>query len=105
MDTPASLIKGARLAAGLTQRALAARAGTAQSVIARIESGVTSPSWDTLQRIVAATGHSLVADIEPATIGSTHMMDDVARILALSPEDRLRELAAIDRFALHARRA
>jgi uncharacterized protein len=68
IDTPAEIVKSARLAAGLTQRALAERAGTAQSVIARIETAATSPSWDTLDRLVAATGHSLVVSIEPAAI-------------------------------------
>ncbi len=106
MDRSAEILRTARLVAGLTQRALAERAGTAQSVIARIETGVTSPSWDTLERLVAATGHSLVVSLEPATVvESTPLMEAVNRILALSPEDRLRELASVDPFTAEARSA
>jgi len=34
----------------------------------------------------------------------THMLEDVRRILALSPEDRLREVANVARFSVAARR-
>jgi hypothetical protein len=34
----------------------------------------------------------------------SHMMQDVARILRLSPEDRLREVAAVSRFVANTRR-
>src|SRR5947207_3346512 len=44
----------ARLAAGLTQRQLAERMGTGQSVIARIEGGGHPPRLDTLQKWAAA---------------------------------------------------
>ena len=44
----------ARLAAGLTQRQLAERMGTGQSVIARIEGGEHPPRLDTLQKWAAA---------------------------------------------------
>ena len=49
----------ARAAAGLTQAELAARVGTTQSAIARLESGTPkhSPSIVTLQRYARAMGH------------------------------------------------
>ena len=47
---------GARQRAGLTQAELAARMGTTQSVIARLESGRTLPSMKTIARYAAATG-------------------------------------------------
>lgn len=51
----------ARAAAGLTQAAVAARIGTTQSAIARLESAVGkhSPSIATLQRYALALGYKL----------------------------------------------
>src|SRR3990172_152554 len=99
------LVRDARTRAGLSQRELARRAGTAQSVVARIESGQTSPGVETLARVLAAAGYDLHAELRPAAPADTHMLDDVARILALTPEDRLREVANVTRFMSAARRA
>jgi predicted transcriptional regulator len=51
----------ARAEAGLTQAEVAARVGTTQSAIARLESGAKkhSPSIATLQRYAQALGHRL----------------------------------------------
>jgi ribosome-binding protein aMBF1 (putative translation factor) len=49
----------ARLRAGLSQAELAARMGTSQSTIARLESGQTLPSTKTLLRFAKATGSKL----------------------------------------------
>jgi len=49
----------ARATAGLTQEQLARRMDTTQSVIARLESGRTRPSTQTLERLAAATGTRL----------------------------------------------
>jgi ribosome-binding protein aMBF1 (putative translation factor) len=46
----------ARLRAGLSQAELAARMGTSQSTIARLEAGQTLPSTKTLLRYAKATG-------------------------------------------------
>ena len=46
------LVREARKRAALTQRELAERAGTTQSAIARIETGHSSPSFDTVLRLV-----------------------------------------------------
>jgi ribosome-binding protein aMBF1 (putative translation factor) len=46
----------ARLRAGLSQVELAAKMGTSQSAIARLESGQTLPSTKTLLRFAEATG-------------------------------------------------
>ena len=45
----------ARVTAGLTQKQLAERMETTQSVIARLESGRTRPSTLTLERLAVAT--------------------------------------------------
>ena len=59
------LLRGLRLAAGLTQEELAARMKTKQAVIARLESGRAKPSTRTLERIAQATGHRLKISFEP----------------------------------------
>lgn len=56
----------ARVKAGLTQEQLAQRMATTQSVIARLESGRTRPSTQTLERLAAATGTRLRITFEPA---------------------------------------
>lgn len=55
----------ARLTAGLTQEQLAQRMKTTQSVIARLESGRTRPSTQTLERLAHATGTRLQITFEP----------------------------------------
>ena len=46
----------ARLAAGLTQAELAARLGTTQSAVARLESGTIMPTVETLCRLADVLG-------------------------------------------------
>lgn len=103
-STPASLLRTARSRAGLSQRELARRARTAQSVVARVESGATSPSWQTLQHLLRAAGYELAADLRPARGGRSHMLDDVPRILRLRPEQRLIELRNAARMLASAKR-
>lgn len=54
----------ARVIAGLTQEQLARRMETTQSVIARLESGRTRPSTQTLDRLASATGTRLKISFE-----------------------------------------
>jgi transcriptional regulator with XRE-family HTH domain len=54
----------ARVTAGLTQEQLAERMDTTQSVVARLESGRTRPSTQTLERLAAATGTRLRISFE-----------------------------------------
>ncbi|MDE2396166.1 MAG: helix-turn-helix transcriptional regulator [Burkholderiales bacterium] len=62
-ETARELI-AARARAGLTQAEVAARMGTDQSTIARLESGKRSPSLRTLQRYAEALGARAVVRIE-----------------------------------------
>ena len=57
----------ARMKAGLTQGDVAARMGTTQSVVARIESGRGTPSMRTVQRFASAVGARAVVRMEPLT--------------------------------------
>jgi uncharacterized protein len=84
------LVRELRLAAGLSQRALAQRAGTSQPAVARYERGVASPSWETLQRLAAACGQRLRLSAEP--VPEPHDVELAELLLRLSPEERLRAL-------------
>jgi transcriptional regulator with XRE-family HTH domain len=101
---PSTLLREARTGAGLTQRALAVRAGTSQSVIARIEKGQTSPTVATLTRLLAAAGYGLDSHLTPAPTSNSHMLEDIARILAMTPEDRLIEVRNVSRLVVSAER-
>ncbi len=54
---------GARIAAGLTQAEVAARAGTTQSAIARLEGGAVSPTVETLRKYAKAVGKRLKVEM------------------------------------------
>jgi len=104
LPTAATLLHEARTRAGLSQRALARRAGTAQSVIARIERGLTSPTWETLERLLAAAGVELRPQLEPPVVVGSHMLAEVPGILRMTPEQRLEEVKNVSRFLHDARR-
>jgi len=101
MPNPADLVRQARLRANLSQRELAKRAGTTQSVVARIERGQTSPTWETLERLLAAAGETLSPQTQPAD-GS--MLYEVPGLLRMTPEQRLRVVEGFSDFRYRARR-
>jgi transcriptional regulator with XRE-family HTH domain len=90
MDSLDALVRDARLAAGLSQRAMAQRAGTSQPAIARYERGVATPSWETLQRLLAACGQRLRLSAE--VVPDAHDIELAAQQLELTPLERLRAL-------------
>jgi transcriptional regulator with XRE-family HTH domain len=104
MTDAARILRNARARAGLSQRDLASKAKTAQSVVARIELGETSPSWNTLMRLIRAAGSTLHVSVEPIPTVDRSLLDDVPRILRMSPEQRLEEVAQVSRFFASARR-
>jgi transcriptional regulator with XRE-family HTH domain len=70
----------------MTQRDLARATGVAQPAIARIERGAVSPSIDTLERLLAATG--VVLDAVPRLgIGVDRTL--IRATLERSPEERI----------------
>ncbi len=80
------LVREARRRAGLTQHDLAERAGTTQSAIARLETGRTSPSLDTVQRLVRLCGLELeVALVERDDSDAAQAQ----RLRGLTPAERL----------------
>jgi transcriptional regulator with XRE-family HTH domain len=103
-NTAADLLRQARTSAGMSQRELAHKAHTAQSVVARIELGETTPGLRTLTHLLRAAGFALSADLVRIPRIDRSMLDDVPRILRLSPEERLREVGQVSRFITEARR-
>ncbi len=62
---PADLLRTARRRRGLSQAALAARAGTSQPVISAYEHGRRDPTTQTLRRLLAAAGERLELRLAP----------------------------------------
>ena len=97
-----TLIREARRRAGLTQVELAARLGTTQSAIARLERGATEPSFERVFDALRACGFDLVPRLLPAddtdwSVASTNLRVD--------PDTRVRRHQAAVRFAEAGRRA
>ena len=59
MSQVATVIRRARASTGLTQHALAERAGTSQPALARYETGAALPTLPTLERLLLACGRRL----------------------------------------------
>lgn len=94
--TGADLVREARRRAGLTQRELAERAGTTQSAVARLESGRTSPSFDTVLRLLRLCGLRLDVALEP------YDDSDVAQaeaLLRLTVDERVEHVLGAVAFA------
>jgi transcriptional regulator with XRE-family HTH domain len=103
---PGSVIRDARLSAGLSQAELATRSRTSQATVSAYESGRKQPSVATLTRLLAATGRRLVvapaARFEPSREQQQRTARALADVLALAealpsrhdPELRYPRLAA-----------
>lgn len=78
-----ALVYKLRTDAGLTQAELAARMGTTQSAIARIEGGGVRPSLETLERLARAVGSELVVGVGPHLSESAGIKTLVRRGLAV----------------------
>lgn len=90
-----ALLREARAQAKLTQRALAERAGVAQSEIARIESGRQEPSFSRLERLLRAAGFDLRIQLVPH---DDHDEQLIRQMLALPVEERLDSLEEQSEF-------
>lgn len=80
------LIREARRRSGLTQAALAARAGTSQPGIARWESGRTAVSLDDVFRLVRACGFDLEVMLLPRDDSD---ISQAARLTGLTGQERV----------------
>ena len=99
--------------AGLSQQELAARANMPQSSVGRIEAGLVSPSIGTVERILAAAGFDLGAELRPRRVADGVVdayKKDIDRTLLRenlkkTPEERVASLQALVRLADEARSA
>jgi transcriptional regulator with XRE-family HTH domain len=87
----AQLVREARLRAGITQKALALKAGVSQPLVARIEHGEVEPTFRRLLQLVRAAGF----DLEVHVVS----LDEDAWTLAergaeLDPDERLDRMLA-----------
>jgi transcriptional regulator with XRE-family HTH domain len=87
-------VREARRRAGLSQRALAARAGVSQPLVARIESGDVDPSFGRWLQLVRACGFDLDIHVTPLDEDAWTLVERGAEA---TPDQRLdRMLAGID---------
>lgn len=96
------MVRYARRRAGLTQRALAAKAGIPQETIARIERGRVDPRVGTLDRLLEACGLGLEA---MPRLGIGIDRTQIEALLRLAPEERLAVAVANDRHYVELRRS
>lgn len=75
----AALIRTARYEAALSQRVLAERAGITQHALSRYETGVRTPSIETLRAVLAAAGKQIHAELEPLDADITRVIDEIKR--------------------------
>ncbi len=59
-------VRGAREAAGLSQRELAARMGSSQAAVARLEAGGTGATLTTLQKVATALDLTVSVELNAA---------------------------------------
>ena len=89
MATSGSIIREARLRAGLSQGDLQTRSGKDRAQIARWERDEVSPSFDTVLDLLRACGFDISTELipyEPPDI------EKFSAVLPLTPQDRLKRM-------------
>jgi len=94
---PGTWVRQLRVRHGLSQASLAARAGTTQQALSRIESRAVSPSVETLARLAAAVGEELTLEARPRDIPFDP--DRLAAAAASPIAERLERALSWNRFA------
>jgi transcriptional regulator with XRE-family HTH domain len=97
--TAAELTREARQRHGLTQRALARRAGTTQAWVSAIERGRAQPTVEMLRRLLLVMGEELELGARPLASDADHDAIAFAANRRLSPDERLEEALAWIRLA------
>lgn len=85
MSSVSSIVRSARVAANLTQVQLAERTGLSQAFVSRLESPGANPTANTLQRVLAATGHQLTTVALSEDVDASQIIER----LKLTPAQRL----------------
>ncbi len=89
--TSGTLIREARLRAGLSQGELSERSGKDRAQIARWERDVVQPSFETLRELVRACGFELELTFAPYAVDERET-ERLRKNLRRSPQERLRAL-------------
>lgn len=91
------LIKHTRERHGISQHSLALRAATTQAAVSRIERGKVSPSFETVERLLAAMGERLRLNAErlPGDHDPVHLRAALSR----TPGERLELAISWNRLA------
>lgn len=92
------LLRSARRERGLDQAGLAARAGTTQTYISRIERGDVSPSLGTMERLMHAMGLELALEVRPLSPGNVALEDLRADLRELTPGQRVEQAMELSDF-------
>lgn len=95
-DRLGRLLRRVREDQGLSQQRLAIRAGTSQAYISGVETGRVAVSIDRAGRLLACLGHELRLSVRPMPMRSDP--DTLARLEALTPEERIERSAAAHEF-------
>ncbi|ATO16446.1 transcriptional regulator [Micromonospora sp. WMMA2032] len=90
----AHAVRHEREQAGLTQQALAGRAGLSQAAVARIERGDRLPSLPTVERLLGALGRQLRIEVEPL---DSHLDATLDKAAGTALTDRIADLG-LDRI-------
>jgi transcriptional regulator with XRE-family HTH domain len=89
--TSGTLIREARLRAGLSQSELSERSGRDRAQIARWEGDVVQPSFETLRELVRACGFELDSTLVPLEVNEereARLQEELLR----SPQERLQAM-------------
>ena len=89
MSSSGSLIREARLRAGLSQGDLGQRTGKDRAQIARWERDEVSPPYETLRILVRACGFDLASELVAYDESPN---EQIREVLPLSPQDRLKRM-------------
>jgi transcriptional regulator with XRE-family HTH domain len=89
--TARDVIVIARRRAGLTQQELGRLLGVPQATVARWESGVSEPKFESVQRVVRACGYDLTLGFANVDEGSWTSL--IYEQLRLTPAERVRQLS------------
>jgi hypothetical protein len=93
-DTAGSLLRQARVGAGMSQAELAFSAGVAQSVISAYEAGRRQPSFPTLAKLIDAAGCDLVVNIQQQPPQLSRLSGPVGRQVRRKRRDLVAAAAA-----------
>jgi transcriptional regulator with XRE-family HTH domain len=86
--TSGTLIREARLRAGLSQAELSERSGKDRAQIARWEADVVQPSFETLRDLFRACGFDLELNFVPYTVDERETKE-LRQSLLRTPQERL----------------